>query len=699
MQRIPSQFWKRRLWIAAGLLVVALGTLAWFHHRSRKPNLLLITLDTTRADHLGCYGYQSALTPCLDQLAREGICFEQALTNVPLTLPSHATMLTGLLPPEHGLHINAMGKLSSSIPTLPELFQSDGYRTGAFLAAFVLEHQFGLARGFDHYDDNFAGTGGSSEIPFFRRRRGAAVIDSALGWMEANRASWPWFRRPYFCWVHLYDPHHPCDEHRAEFDARFAGRAYDAEIAYADKQIKRLLDSLRASGELENTLIVVAGDHGEGLGEHLEAGHGLQLYQATLHVPLIFHWPNKFPEPRRITESVGLVDLSPTFVDVFGFQPRKPMTGRSLFPLLGGKSRDPIPVFSETYEAYYEFHSAPQQSLVSDGWKYVRSPEPELYRLADDPHELKNLAESEKIKRDDLAALLRDLTARMQKAKPESTVIDQKTIDALRALGYTGGNRQLPDDEVFTTRPDVKTMLLPYKLTTDALALRDKDPEAAERLFKEIAEKHPQLIPGRMHYAETLAQRAESMQNDILGRKAKFEEAVKICRGILQEELKYPKEERNWEAGLILAGALDRIGQPEESDKAYDETLKLQPQNLRVHMDWARKLFNRPDRRGDAAIHLEIVTGIDPLQSQAHLMLGDISFDQNKLDEALRRYQLAARHNPGLLSAFLQIATIHKGRKEWSAAVPPLEHVLKLSPQNETAMTMLEEVRRQQKGH
>lgn len=683
---------KYRWWIAAIAVVAAVSTLAWFHHRSRKPNLLLITLDTTRADRIGCYDYKGASTPFLDKLAGEGVRFEQALTNVPLTLPSHTTMLTGLLPPEHGLHINAMGKLSSRIPTVTELFQAGGYRTGAFLAAFVLDHQFGLNKGFDFYDDNFATDQGSSEVPFFRRRRGAVVIDSALRWLNETKSTLSWFRKPYFCWVHLYDPHHPCEEHRELFQDQFAGRAYDAEIAYVDRQVERMIETLRKNGELENTLIVIAGDHGEGLNEHLEESHGLQLYQTTLHVPLIFHWPKKFPEARKVPDSVGLVDLSPTFCDLFGFKPRGPMTGRSLGPLLAGKSRDPIPVFSETYEAYYEFHAAPQQSLVVDGWKYVRSPEPELYRLKEDPQELKNLAPSEATRRDELAALLRDMTARMQKAKPESTVVDQKTIEALRALGYTGGSRELPDDAVFTTRPDVKTMLLPYKLTHEAVELRDKDPEKAEKLLKEIAEKHPQLIPGRMHYAETLAQRAEGT-SDATIKRTTFEEAAKICRAILDEEKKYPENERNWEAGLILAGALNRLGRIDESDKAYDETLKLQPENMRVHVDFARSLLARPDRIADAVKHLKIATGLDPQQSQAQVLLANIFYGQNQTDEALKRYELAAKHNPRLLTAFKQMGVIYHGRKEWTRAIPPLEHVVKVNPQDSEASQLLQDCR------
>src|SRR5215212_5202740 len=270
---------------------------------SRPPNVLLITLDTLRADHVGAYGSRAGSTPAIDSIAARGVRFEQAGSAVPLTLPSHATILSGLLPLHHGVRNNGAGSFPSDRPTLATLFSEKGYRTAAFLGAFVLDRRFGLNRGFDVYDD---------EIPrdptlgdhLEAERRGDAVADRAAAWLSQPDS------RPFFAWVHLYDAHAPYTPPEP-FRTRYAASAYDGEIAFVDQQIGRLLAALEQSGQRDRTIIVVTGDHGEALGEHGELTHGLLLYEGTLRVPLIIEAPGTL-DPHVVTTPVSLADVAPT---------------------------------------------------------------------------------------------------------------------------------------------------------------------------------------------------------------------------------------------------------------------------------------------------------------------------------------------------------------------------------------------------
>lgn len=354
-----------------------------------------MTLDTTRADHIGCYGYPLALTPGLDSLASNGVTFERAYTPVPLTLPSHTSMLTGLYPPEHGLHINGMGRLDSSIPVLAEVLKEHKYDTGAFLSAFVLNSKFGLNRGFQTYDDDLSATEQADNF-VHRRRNGRSVMDAALGWLR-QRGS-----RPFFCWIHLFDAHAPYDARKSRFSDRFASQPYDAGIAAEDAQLQRLVEFLKSSRLSDRTLIVVVGDHGEGLNEHSEQEHGFLLYQATVHVPLVIAGPQFVKTGHRVQTSVSLVDLMPTVLDCLSIKQNISMSGRSLKPALTGETLRSIPCYCES-DAPFEHHWAPLRGVITDRYKYIQTTRDELYDLVDDPGETNNLAQADGIDHRDLA--------------------------------------------------------------------------------------------------------------------------------------------------------------------------------------------------------------------------------------------------------------------------------------------------------
>ncbi|MFT5284741.1 MAG: arylsulfatase A-like enzyme, partial [Planctomycetota bacterium] len=371
-----------------------------------KRNLLLVTIDTVRVDHLGAYGYELAKTPSIDALAERGVVFEQAYTPAPMTLPAHSTMMTGLLPPEHGARVNGVHKLDDEIMTLAERLSANGYRTGGFVAAFVLNAQFGLAQGFDFYDDDLSDAYEQDvENGLAKYRPGNQVVDSALEWLKQGDGA-----KPFFAWVHMYDAHYPWHSHGAgdENDDR---ANYDAEITFVDQQYGRLADWLYASGEQDNTVVVVVADHGEGLGDHHEIEHAYLLNEEVLHVPLIFAGPGS-KAGHRVNALVSLEDLQPTMLELLQV-PVEPMHGRSLVTALSGQAIESGESYAETDLPWTSFRWAPQRSLTTAEWKYVRTPQIELYNRETDLSEKANLAVARKKLAAELEQRLTDLEAKL----------------------------------------------------------------------------------------------------------------------------------------------------------------------------------------------------------------------------------------------------------------------------------------------
>src|SRR5262249_28331086 len=285
-------------------------------------NVLLVTIDTLRADHVGAYGSTAGLTPTLDRLAREGVPFEHAYAHVPLTLPSHTSPLTALYPTQHGGHDNGAFR-PGDLPTLATALQSAKYRTAAFVGAFVLDARFGLNRGFDTYDDRLAGSSADLEVV---QRTAEQVLEPAFQWIQGNHQS-PITNQPFFAWVHLYDPHEPYAAPEP-YRSRYTTDPYAGEVAYTDASLGSFLERLRANGHLSNTLVVVAADHGESLGDHGERTHGLFAYDATLRVPLVMWAPPRLA-PAVATFPARLVDVAPTILDLVGAAPFAKADGRT----------------------------------------------------------------------------------------------------------------------------------------------------------------------------------------------------------------------------------------------------------------------------------------------------------------------------------------------------------------------------------
>lgn len=487
MNRIFVQLAPRSVTAIALCLLAVFGC-----GRKQPPNLLLLTLDTTRADRLGCYGYSSADTPVMDHLARTGTLFERAFTPAPLTLPAHASLLTGMEPPEHGLRINGQNRLDESVTTLAESLKAKGYETAAFPASYVLHSRFGLNQGFDVYDDKWIGDG-SAGGGLRRQREGRLVVDNALKWLGGRKS-----RSSFFCWVHLFEPHAPYEIHRELFGAKYAGRPYDAEIAYTDMQVGRLMEYLKARDLADQTLVIIAGDHGEGLGDHDERDHGYTLYNATLHVPLIICGSGVTASGSRVKENVSLSGIYAAALEL--------LTGEkgpgSFAAACSGRDVPDQPVYAETLNPMYSFNWAPLHAVIRGRWKYIRAPEAELYDMQADMNEAVNLLNAHREAAADLAAVLSGMERDFVAVDSGAVHLSAADRQALRSLGYTGGGSVAEDAAGL---PDVKDMLplLNRSFEAQRLLVRGKALDAAG-IMQDVVRRDPANLSFRFLLAKAL---------------------------------------------------------------------------------------------------------------------------------------------------------------------------------------------------
>ncbi len=387
---------------------------------------MLVSIDTLRADHVGCYGAAFAHTPQLDALAAGGVRFATAISPAPLTLPSHTTLLTGLDPPQHGVRHNGVYQLAADVPTLPEQLRASGFATAAFVASYVLDRQFGLARGFESYDDRTSREQSGRGLLGFAERPGNEVVDAALAWLATAPER-------FFLWVHLYDAH---AEYRPPpgFASAFASRPYDGEIAFADAQLGRLLAAVRERFPDERTLVVVTADHGESLGEHGEPTHSHFVYEGTQHIPLVMRGPG-LPAGRVVEGVVALRDVAPTILDLADVAALPGAGGESLLPALRGSRSERGTAYVETLATQLDWDMSPLLGLRTDGFKYIRAPRPELYDLAADAGEERNLAELDPGRAAELDAELGRRAATARSPAP-NLELDEAGRERLEALGY-----------------------------------------------------------------------------------------------------------------------------------------------------------------------------------------------------------------------------------------------------------------------
>ena len=583
-------------WAGFGSLLVLLGcdgsdeSASPLPSGKALPSLLLVTMDTTRADRLGCYGGPRGLTPALDVLAERSWVFERAYTVAPMTLPAHATLLTGELPPVHGVRVNGRHRLPDDSWTLAEHLRESNYQTAAFLSARVLDAQYGLNAGFDVYDVGNDRLGGRAAW-----RPAPATTDATLEWLSQIG------EEPFFLWLHYFDPHTPY-ETPPDLAGRFES-AYDAEIHQVDRHLDRVLRALETSGRVNDTVICVTADHGESLGEHGEKDHGYLLYDATVRIPLLLAVPEG--GAGRVRGAVGLGDLAPTLCELLGVDPM-PCSGSSFAHWLGASdpglagSEDDVADghYVESYTGYFSLGWSPLEAIVRAPWKYIDSPAPELYHLDQDPGELEDRAAAEPRLVAELAAELRAIRSRSRRAGSAAFEIDEAERQRLQALGYLppGGSEELESDlpepgPDAGDDPRALAHLLPILHAIEAQKARPSP--RLEELCRQVLNEDPD---------NPNALRTLGVYWTRTGRGA---EALELLRQVDDAGRSTPL---SLEA---LAVALEGSGDREGAVEALVRLLERVPERITTRRKLA-ELLEALGRNEDAAAQLEAVLELDP---------------------------------------------------------------------------------------
>jgi len=598
-------------------------------------NVLLITLDTTRADRIGCYGHSEARTPALDRLAESGIRFENAFAPVPLTLPSHASLMTGTYPAVHGLRVNQAGSLGAGMATMAEIFQRNGFRTGAFVSSWVLDSTFGLDRGFDLYADELTG---EVEKDVTVSQTGDLTCDSALAWLGRSPGA------PFFAWVHFFDPHSPYAP-PPPYDEQFSD-PYDGEIAFMDSQIERLVAWLQSANILDETLVIVAGDHGEAFSEHGEILHGFFVYDTTVRVPLIFTFHAGLPESKVVPTGVSLVDLLPSLLDLMGWAKPPGIDGSSLAPALTAAPFSRGPVYAESEYPKQAFGWAPLSSLISDEWKYIEAPNPELYNRVSDPGELRNLIDLHPEEASNLHEQLLEIREAMVPRAVGEAVLDADAQRRLESLGYIGtsGSGGHPEGE----RRDPKEMLPVFLAYNEATALtRERRLDEALALLEPLALQSPEsdAIHGALGTLYLP-----------LGR---LEEAERSFRASLRSEPDHPNRQYG------LGETLRRQGKAVEATRCFERVLAAMPDFDRAHRMLC--LIHGESNRYDRALeHCRHYAELNPTSPEARLNLGKMLLETGQPAEAAAALQAGLLLDPAMKPAHLLLcrALASTGRKQ-----------------------------------
>ncbi len=687
-QRPPSR--RRGPWIALGIVIVAaaVGAALWMRLAGgvpaaplARPNVLLITLDTTRADRIGSYGYGGVSTPHLDRLAASGVRFDQALSPAPLTLPAHASLMTGRQPYLHGVRNNGYFTLSADLPTLAEAFAAAGYQTAAFVSAFVLDRQFGLAQGFAHYDDTLEPARGA-EASIDLERRGDRTAAAAGQWL-AGRAS----GQPFFVWVHLFDPHDPYAP-PSPFREPFAGRLYDGEIAFTDAVIGPLLE--RAGYGTSPTLVVVAGDHGESLGEHGESTHGLFVYESALRVPLIMAGAG-VTASAVVAEPVRLMDVAPTLTDLAGVEALADAEGRSLRALMmsHGPTEDPPPAYAETYFPQFFMGWSPLRSLRVGRWKFIDAPEPELYDLSVDGGERSNVIAGEPARAESLRrALTSTLAAHANTMTP--TPMSDDARRRLASLGYVSVVAP-PKPGAEAVGPDPKHMVAVFeRLLEGNRALANGDAEAAASVAGEVVHTDPgnafaRLLQGRAALAQDrhrAAIAAFEAYLTLVPQSADAHHWIALAalrlgdreRALAEEEAALALDPRHTTAIALRAGLLLSMGRADEGIASLREAVRRDPANLTLVLELADLLADAR-QFGDAEAAYRQVVAAQPSNGRALVGLGVVLAATDRLDAALELLTRALEINARDEEARLARAEVLTGMGRTDQARAEFEHL------------------------
>jgi len=631
-----------------------------------RPSVFLITLDTTRADHIGPYGADNVETPALSELAEQGIVFEHAVATAPVTGPAHASLLTGLHPRRHGVRNNLTHHLPEDVPTLAEWLSVAGYRTAAFVSAVVLEGRYGFDQGFEVYDDDLRSEVTNRITPMLTERPAAATADRALAWLDALGDD-----QPYFLWVHFYDPHLPYSP-PSPWAEKYRNRPYDGEIAYMDSQVGRLLQHPKAAAD--NVVVMAIGDHGEGLGDHGENAHGLLAYESTIRVPWILKLPGG-PAGVRIAAPISQVDLVPTIVEMVtadsatGFEG---LEGRSLLPLLHGDGWNAERLlFAEAESPFFTYGWARLRSVRQGSLKYIDAPVPELYDLERDPGENSNLAEERGADVRRLAVEIEAWSA-SEHDFGGTAPVDAQTAEMLRALGYSAGDPGRPEGEghgnpveLIAVHEELQTIhgLMASGQFVEAVnrarVVLVRDPENPAAL-RDLSQGLVQL--GRLDEAAEIAAKASSVA--LWSAQAlKAEADVEFHRGQNQRALDLVDQaleldDRFLEARLDRSRYLAALDRNDEAVAELEPLLEQSPDNEWVALRYAEIVELESGDFRAAEERLRTVLSRNPYFAEAWLLLARVLTAEGRASDAAAVYRDAIGYRPNNADLRIRLALL-----------------------------------------
>jgi arylsulfatase A-like enzyme/Flp pilus assembly protein TadD len=685
----------RPRWALFGALTVAAAVVA-VGIRSLSPervavrpepglSVLLVSIDTLRADALGSYGRAGAETPWLDGLARGGVRFDRAHAHNVVTLPSHANLLSGRYPLAHGVRDNSGFRFSADQPTLATILKARGYRTGAFVSSFALDSRFGLDAGFDVYDDRLGGaeTHTAFLVP---ERRGPETVEAAVRWRAAQGDV------PVFLFVHLYEPHFPYAP-PPPLAARFPGQPYQGEVAAVDAALGPLLEPILKAGDRGRTLVVMTADHGEALGDHGEATHGIFAYEATLHVPLILYAPRLLP-PTVVSAPVRHVDVLPTVLDLLGLPPPPESDGRSLLPLIGGGSAPDTPSYFEALSASLNQGWAPLRGVIDGGLKYVDLPLPELYDVTADPGETRNLAAERPADLERLRGLLSRLRTTESRVQPGTEDADAR--ERLRALGYAAAGQPLREKERYTEDDDPKRLIDLDARASEVLRLYHAgDLDGALAQSREIIRRRPGMPIAHLHEAFLLRERGdlrgavEAARRAVALRPGDAESAALL--GVYLSQAGRPREavdllepyakapHADLDVLTARGMAFSALGRREEALATFARARETDPSNamVLVNIGTVHLMAGETERARES---FESALKIDGGLARAYNSLGVIAAREGRLGEAIESWKQAARLDPTDYQTLFNLGSVLRGQGREAEARPYLESYLRAAP-------------------
>ncbi len=630
------------------------------------PNLLLITVDTLRADRLSCYSKEHLATPHIDSLASRGVLFTRAFAHTSTTLPSHANILLGTTPPYHGVHDNSNFVVREDNISLAEHLKSYGYSTAAFVGAYPLDSRFGISQGFDYYDDDYdvrnvkTDTGGE--------RTAKIVVDRAMDWLNDQNSPW-------FLWIHCWDPHAPY-EPPEPFKTRFSKNAYDGEVAYVDHVMGDLFTYLETKGLWDSSLVIFTGDHGESLWEHDEETHGIFAYNSTIWIPLIIHAPGM--KSRAIEQPVAHVDIFPTVCEVLDIKKPDFLQGISLLPALRGKKIRERPLYFESLYPYYSRGWAPLRGYINADEKFMESPVPELYNLKNDFGEKKNLASEKKLEiyQRELERILRDLS--LEESQQAKQKLDRRALERIRSLGYISDN---PGTEGKTLGADldVKVMIPYHNKSVNATRLyHEGRTSKAIDLLKEIITERNDIGIAYKNLA------------DIYDREGRVSDALMVLKTGLEAVPSYYEIFYSYVTLLLSAGEYDEVIAVTHANRLLQKEIDPEIWNFLGLAYWNKGEVENAQSAYEKSIGLDRKFPI-PLNNLGtlHLYQYQRTNDQTEYNKALGCFKQAIELDPFYSDAYHGLGVAYAGTRKYDSAIDCFKKALEINPDHALAMFYL----------